>query len=137
MFAVRSYMLDISRDKVPTMGTLKQLVDILARFDYNQFQLYTEHTFAYAAHKAVWEKASPLTAEEIRELDLYCVMHGIELVPNQNCFGHMERWLTKPDYNHLAELPKGVHWRFDVTPIECFGKKGRAIRSDGAFGAKA
>ena len=107
MFAVRSYMLDISRDKVPTMGTLKQLVDILARFDYNQFQLYTEHTFAYTAHKAVWEKASPLTPEEIRELDLYCVMHGIELVPNQNCFGHMERWLTKPDYNHLAELPKG------------------------------
>ena len=49
MFAVRSYMLDISRDKVPTMGTLKQLVDILARFDYNQFQLYTEHTFAYSA----------------------------------------------------------------------------------------
>ena len=33
----------------------------------------------------------------------------------------------------LAELPKGVHLRFDVCPIECFGKKGRAIRSDGAF----
>ena len=29
----------------------------------------------------------------------------------------------------LAELPKGVHLRFDVSPIECFGKKGRAIRS--------
>ena len=107
MFAVRSDMLDVSRDKVPTMGTLKQLVDILARFDYNQFQLYTEHTFAYSAHKAVWEHASPLTREEIRELDLYCSMHGIELVPNQNCFGHMERWLTKPAYNHLAELPQG------------------------------
>jgi hypothetical protein len=33
----------------------------------------------------------------------------------------------------LAELPKGVHIRFDVTPIECFGKKGRAIRSDATF----
>ena len=33
----------------------------------------------------------------------------------------------------LAELPKGVHLRFDVTPIECFGKKGRPIRSDSAF----
>ena len=107
MFAVRSYMLDISRDKVPTMGTLKQLVDILARFDYNQFQLYTEHTFAYSAHKDVWAHASPMTPDEIRELDLYCVMRGIELVPNQNCFGHLERWLTKPAYNHLAELPQG------------------------------
>ena len=33
----------------------------------------------------------------------------------------------------ISELPKGVHLRFDVAPIECFGKKGRAIRSDGAF----
>ena len=33
----------------------------------------------------------------------------------------------------LAELPKGVHIRFDVTPIECFGRKGRPIRSDATF----
>lgn len=40
-------MLDISRDKVPTMETLYQLVDMLAEFKVNQFQLYTQHTFAY------------------------------------------------------------------------------------------
>ena len=55
----------------------------------------------------MWEKASPLTGEEIRELDVYCAMRGIELVPNQNCFGHLERRLTKPAYSHLAELPQG------------------------------
>ena len=33
----------------------------------------------------------------------------------------------------LAELPKGVHLRFDVRPIECFGRKGRPICSDGAL----
>ena len=107
MFAVRSYMLDISRDKVPTMGTLRLIVDLLAKFDYNQFQLYTEHTFAYSRHKGVWEHASPLTPSEIRALDAYCAMNGIELVANQNSFGHLERWLTKPEYNHLAELPQG------------------------------
>ena len=107
MFAVRSYMLDISRDKVPSMGTLKQLVEILEKFNYNQFQLYTEHTFAYSKHEAVWKDASPMTAQEIRELDLFCAMHGIDLVPNQNSFGHLERWLVKPEYNHLAELPHG------------------------------
>ena len=107
MFAVRSYMLDISRDKVPTMGTLKQLVEILEKFNYNQLQLYTEHTFAYSKHEAVWKDASPMTAQEVRELDLFCAMHGIDLVPNQNSFGHLERWLVKPEYNHLAELPHG------------------------------
>ena len=107
MFAVRSYMLDISRDKVPTMGTLKQLVEILEKFNYNQLQLYTEHTFAYSKHEAVWKDASPMTAQEVRELDLFCAMHGIDLVPNQNSFGHLERWLVRPEYNHLAELPRG------------------------------
>ena len=107
MFTVRSYMLDISRDKVPTMATLKQIVDLLMRFGYNQFQLYTEHTFAYSRHEAVWKDASPMTAEEVRELALYCEMQGIELVPNQNSFGHLERWLSHPEYRHLAELPGG------------------------------
>ena len=107
MFAARAYMLDVSRDKVPTMGTLRLIVDLLARFDYNQLQLYTEHTFAYSRHRAVWERSSPLTAGEVRALDAYCAMKGIELVPNQNSFGHLERWLVHPGYNHLAELPQG------------------------------
>jgi hypothetical protein len=107
MFTVRSYMLDISRDKVPTMDTLRLIVDILEKFKYNQFQLYTEHTFAYSQHEEVWKNASPMTPLEIRELDAYCAMRGIELVPNQNSFGHMERWLTLSSYNHLAELPQG------------------------------
>ena len=100
-------MLDISRDRVPTMRTLRLVVDLLARYRYNQLQLYTEHTFAYTKHPSVWEEADPLTAEEVRKLDAYCQMQGIELVANQNTFGHMERWLTLPAYNKLAKFPKG------------------------------
>lgn len=100
-------MLDVSRDKVPTFKTLRQIVDLLAASNYNQFQLYTEHTFQYSNHADVWEEADPLTPEEIKKLDLYCEMQGIELVANQNTFGHMERWLTKPKYNSLAKFPKG------------------------------
>ena len=102
MFDVRGYMLDISRDRVPTVRTLRLIVDILARFRYNQFQLYTEHTFAYAGHEAVWEESDPLTAPEVAKLQAYCEMQGVELVPNQNTFGHMERWLTHPRYTGLA-----------------------------------
>ena len=100
-------MLDVSRDRVPTVRTLRLIIDILARCRYNQFQLYTEHTFAYSAHPTVWEEADPLTAAEIRKLDAYAQMQGIELVANQNSFGHMERWLVHPEYNALAKFPKG------------------------------
>ncbi|MBR5457498.1 MAG: beta-N-acetylhexosaminidase [Kiritimatiellae bacterium] len=107
MFEHRAYMLDISRDRVPTMETLKLIVDILARYRYNQLQLYTEHTFQYEGHEEVWEDSSPMTPREISKLQTYCQVQGIELVPNQNSFGHMERWLVLPKYNSLAKFPKG------------------------------
>ncbi len=106
-FAERGFMLDISRCRVPRMETLFGLVEQLEQLRYNQLQLYTEHTFAYAEHRTVWKDASPLTGSEIRELDAYCREHHIELVPNQNCFGHMERWLRHPAYRELAESPDG------------------------------
>jgi len=106
-FAVRGVMLDISRDKVPSMETLYALVDMLASWKINQLQLYTEHTFSYRKHPAVWAAASPVTEEEILELDAYCRRRFIELVPNQNSFGHMHPWLKHPEYRRLAEVPDG------------------------------
>jgi hypothetical protein len=102
-FPARGVMLDISRDRVPTLQTLYELIDRLAGWKINQFQLYMEHTFAYHAHPEVWREASPLTPEEIIDLDAYCRERFIELVPNQNSFGHMERWLRHPRYAPLAE----------------------------------
>ena len=107
-FLQRGVMLDISRDKVPIMETLLALVDRLAGWKINQLQLYTEHTFAYRQHPEVWANASPFTGEEILLLDAYCRERFIELVPNQNSFGHMTRWLSHPKYQHLAEIPQGI-----------------------------
>ncbi|MFO7893591.1 MAG: family 20 glycosylhydrolase, partial [Longimicrobiales bacterium] len=107
-FPVRGVMLDISRDKVYRMETLFMLVDELASWKINQLQLYTEHTFAYLGHEIVWQNASPMTAEEILILDEYCKARFVELVPNQNSFGHMTRWLQHPEYKHLAETTKPV-----------------------------
>ncbi len=104
-FERRGYMLDISRDKVPTMQTLFQVIDMLAMLKINELQLYTEHTFAYKNHKVVWENAGALTPEEVKQLDSYCHERFIDLVPNQNSFGHMENWLKHDEYLHLAECP--------------------------------
>ncbi|MEM0964747.1 MAG: beta-N-acetylhexosaminidase [Verrucomicrobiota bacterium] len=109
LFAERGFMLDISRDRVPTMEFLFALVDWLAALRYNQLQLYTEHTFAFAKHETVWKEASPLTKDEVQALEKHCAQRQIELVPNQNCFGHMERWLRHSDYQHLAECPNGFN----------------------------
>jgi hypothetical protein len=63
----------------------------------------------------VWKDASPLTGREIETLDKYCRARFIELVPNQNSFGHMERWLKHPKYEPLAEKPDGFTFPWGTT----------------------
>ncbi len=107
-FAHRGVMLDISRNKVPTQETLKNLTSLLSSLKINQLQLYTEHTFAYRGYEFVWKDSSPLTPQEVRELVQWTSEHQIELVPNQNSFGHFHRWLKHPQHRDLAEFPEGI-----------------------------
>lgn len=110
----RGVMFDVTRDRMPTMETIYGLVDLLASLKVNQLQLYTEHTFAYVGHEQVWKDASPFTPEEILALDAYCRERYVELVPNQNSFGHMHRWLKFPEYIGLAESPEGIEHSFSI-----------------------
>jgi hexosaminidase len=103
-FPRRGVMLDISRGRVPRLETLIGLVEHLADFKINEFQLYTEHTFAYRKYEPVWREWGALTGEEILALDARCRALGIDLVPNQNSFGHLRYWLEYPPLKRLAEV---------------------------------
>jgi hypothetical protein len=113
-FPVRGYMLDVSRDRVPTRETLALLVGRMARLRLNHLELYTEHTFAYRGHETVWRDASPLDAADVRWLDALCQAHGIELAANQNVFGHMGRWLQHDAYRSRAEAPNGFRTKIGL-----------------------
>jgi hypothetical protein len=103
-FARRGVMLDISRGRVPKLETLLKLAGRLADFKLNELQLYTEHTFAYRDYQSVWQSWGALTGEEIRQLDARCQQLGIDLVPNQNSFGHLQHFLEQPRLKKLAEV---------------------------------
>lgn len=123
--AVRGFMLDISRDRVPTRATLERLVSLLAIARYNHLELYVEHTFASTGNEAVWRDASPLTGDDLQWLDDRCAAAGIELSVNQNCFGHFGRWLAHDAYRDRAECPDGIALeggvRFPPTVLEPTG----------------
>jgi hypothetical protein len=102
-FPHRGVMLDVSRGRVPRLETLFELASQLADFKINEFQLYTEHTFAYRNYSEVWRDWGALTGEDILKLDAHCRKLGIELVPNQNSFGHLRYWLAYPPLKRLAE----------------------------------
>jgi hypothetical protein len=107
-FESRGLLIDVSRGKVPTLATLHEIVELCARLKLNELQLYTEHAFAYAGHERVWRDASPITPADVRDLDRACRERHIELVPNQQSFGHMHRWLKHAPYRELAEVPEGI-----------------------------
>jgi hypothetical protein len=103
-FPRRGVMLDVSRGRVPNLETLLDLVERLADFKINELQLYTEHTFAYRKYKSVWNGWGALTAQEMRRLDARCRELGVDLVPNQNSFGHLRYFLEHPRVKKLAEV---------------------------------
>ena len=103
-FARRGVMLDVSRGRVPKLETLLDLAEKLSDFKINELQLYTEHTFAYKKHKSVWQSWGALTAKEIQTLDARCRELGIDLVPNQNSFGHLRYFLEDARLKKLGEI---------------------------------
>ena len=65
MFERRAYLLDMTR-RVPTMRTAQELVDILARYRYNEFRPFVERDFPEGL--------------DFGKLDAYCEMQGVEMV---------------------------------------------------------
>jgi hypothetical protein len=103
-FKHRGFYHDVTRGKVPTLETLKELVERLSFYKINQLQLYIEHTFAFKNMTEVWIGKDPLTAEEILELDEFCKLRNVELVPSIATFGHLYEALRTKTYSHLCEL---------------------------------
>lgn len=108
----RGYFHDISRGRVPTLDWLKTLADHLCEYKMNQLQLYVEHSFLFSGFSEVWRDDTPLTAEEVMELDAYCDRRGIELIPSLASFGHLYKILSTKSFCHLCELEDSEKQQF-------------------------
>lgn len=91
------------------------MADILCRYKINQWQLYIEHTYLFRDLSEAWREDTPLTAQEIMELDDYCAARHIELVPSLSTFGHMYRILSTKTCCDLCELPDSEKIPFSYT----------------------
>jgi len=103
----RGFLLDISRDRIPTMDTLKEVIDIMTLVKMNHLELYVEGFPLYLESFPDLPYETPITPEEYRELDSYCRDGAIDFVPNINSLGHMTNWLRLSKYHHLAECEDG------------------------------
>lgn len=107
---VRGLMLDISRSKVLSVKTIKEIIDLMADLKYNHLQLYVEgFSFEYKSFPEVLEKKNYISLDEYLIIEEYAKERYIDLVPNQNGFGHMSDWLRRLEYKDLAECPEGFY----------------------------
>ena len=125
----RGFYHDVTRGRIPTLSYLKGMADNLAFYKINQMQLYIEHSYLFENLSEMWRDDTPLSAQDILELDAYCRKLNIELIPNISCFGHLYKLLRTKAYEHLCELsdagaePFGfvdrmMHHTIDVTNEE-------------------
>lgn len=103
-FLHRGYYLDQTRGRVLKLDELKKVVDRLCRYKINEFQLYVEHSYLFRDLSEMWREETPLTAEDILELDRYCMERQIELIPSLASFGHLYMLLSTKSYGSLCEL---------------------------------
>ena len=98
---------DLSRGPLPTVDALERRIRTLAEFKTNLYVLYLEQSFAYAAHPLFAPRGGTLSAADVRELVAFARQHHVELVPEQQTFGHLHGILRYEKYYSLGELPYG------------------------------
>ena len=106
---VRGYYFDITRGRIPTVETLKTLIDNLAYYKVNMLQLYVEHVFPFKEYDGIYQRTGYITPDELKEIDAYCKENFIDFVPSLSCFGHLYELLESDKYKHLCELTNDEH----------------------------
>ena len=100
-FEYRGFYHDVTRGKIPTVETVKNLIDNLAYYKINSLQLYVEHVFEFDEYKDINERTGYLTKDEIREIGEYCKDNFIDFIPSLSTFGHLYELLQQDKYKHL------------------------------------
>lgn len=103
-FAYRGFYHDVTRGKVPTVKTIKQLIDQMAYYKLNSLQLYVEHSYEFKEYADIIEKTGYLTSDELKEIDAYCKQNFIDFIPSLATFGHLYELLNQEKYKDLRVI---------------------------------
>lgn len=82
-------MLDNSRNAVLTIESLKKFARHIALLGFNRLMLYIEDIFEVEEEPYFGQFRGRYSKEEIKELDDYCNLFGIELVPCIQTLAHL------------------------------------------------
>lgn len=86
-------MSDCSRNAVYNLDSAKRMIRYLALMGYTSFMLYTEDTYEIPEYPMFGYMRGRFTQQELRAIDGYAAVFGIEVIPCIQTLGHLEHIL--------------------------------------------
>ncbi len=109
-YTFRGLMADMSRNGVARPEFLKKWMVQLSLMGLNALTLYTEDTYEVSGHPLVGYLRGKYTKAELKDLDRYAGLFGIEMFPCIQTIGHFSQILK---FNHYADI-RDTEWELNV-----------------------
>lgn len=105
-FRIKAFHIDL-HIQVMKPEALKNFVDELAKFGINTIIMEWEASYPYEKHATLSNELA-YTREEVKSFIEYCHSKGIDVIPLQQCFGHVEYILRNKRYSQIREEKKEI-----------------------------
>lgn len=92
-FSETGILLDCSRNSVPSISFLKELIRFCACCGLNQFYLYMEDVYEIPGNKYFGAYRGRYSRSELEEVDRYAGEMGVEVMPAIQTLAHMHTYL--------------------------------------------
>lgn len=106
-FEGNGVMLDCSRNAVPRVETVKDMVRQLALMGHNTLLLYTEDTYEIEGEPYFGYMRGRYSLDELRELDAFAYERGVEMIPCIQTLAHLNaalRWQAYYDVKDIDDI---------------------------------
>ena len=103
----RGFHDDLSRGPVPTLDFMKRQLRTFAAYKINVYSPYFEHTLEYRSNPLIGPPGGTISRADVAALVAYAARYHIDVVPEQEAFGHLHHALKYELYSSLAETPHG------------------------------
>jgi hypothetical protein len=98
---------DLSRGPVPTLEYQKKQIRTFAAYKLNVYSPYFEHTLEYKSNPLIAPPGGAMSREDARALVAYARRYHIDVIPEQEAFGHLHHVLKYDLYSPLGETDHG------------------------------
>ena len=97
-------MLDMSRNAVMNIDSLKRFIDYIKKLGYNCLMLYTEDTFEVNNEEYFGSRRGRYSKTELKLIDSYCTENGIELIPCIQTLAHLNCIFKWEEYSSIHDI---------------------------------